>query len=85
MLQEKYSTVIEKNQKYIDEAMNLREKQAGMMEQVNNAKEASVRYQEMTASLQKQGKRQHVLFVFLYHPLTKLCCCSFLLCHNCSG
>jgi chromosome segregation ATPase len=34
--------------------MSLREKQAGMMEQVNNAKENSIRYQEMVSTLRRE-------------------------------
>jgi chromosome segregation ATPase len=53
-LQEKYSIVMEKNQKYIDEAMELREKKSEMMESASRAKEDSLRHQENVSNLQRQ-------------------------------
>ena len=46
--------MLEKNQKYIDEAMELREKKSEMMESTSRAKEDSLRHQEMVSNLQRQ-------------------------------
>ena len=46
--------MIEKNQKYIDDAMTLREKQSDLMEQTSMAKETSIRHQETCVALQRQ-------------------------------